>query len=178
MIKNIFKHIGPQDKFLASFILKAGLIYIVWYVLYEKWLLEDGFVDHFLINHLVSSTQNVLNLFGFDTFSYADAVGVDGTHGVLIGAPCNGMDLFALFAGFIIAFPGKIKNKLVFIPIGLLVIHCLNIVRLVALALVVVYYPDSLQFNHKYTFTIFVYFCIFLMWVMWVKKYSGISKEK
>jgi len=177
LLKKITKNITKQDKFIASFILKAALMYLLWYVLYEQWLLKDGFLDHFLINHLVGSTEFLLNLLNFNTFSYADAVGIDGSHGVLIGTPCNGFDLFALFTGFIIAFPGKIKNKLAYIPIGILVIHGLNILRLVALAIVVVYYPDSLQFNHKYTFTIIVYFCIFLMWILWVKKYSGLNNK-
>ena len=103
-------------------------------------------------------------------------MGIDGTHGVLIGAPCNGLNLFALFAGFIIIFPGKIIQKLIFIPIGILIIHVINIFRLVALALVVLYKPESLEFNHKYTFTIVVYAFIFVMWIIWVNKFA-IKKE-
>jgi len=178
LIKKIISTIDIKDKFIALFFLKAILIYLLWYLIYEQWLLEDGFLDNFLINHLVLSTQAILNLLGFETFQYADAVGVDGTHGVLIGAPCNGLDLFALFAGFIIIFPGKIIHKVVFIPIGILVVHILNIFRLVALALIVVYYPNSLQFNHKYTFTIVVYLCIFFMWIYWVKKYASLKSNK
>ena len=177
MINKFTKNITKQDKFITSFILKSALLYLLWYLLYEQWLLKDGLLDHFLIDHLVQSTEFILQLFNYDTFSYADAVGIDGSHGVLIGVPCNGFDLFALFAGFVIAFPGKIKNKLAYIPIGILIIHFLNIIRLVALAIVVVYYPDSLQFNHKYTFTIIVYFCIFLMWILWVKKFSGLNNK-
>jgi exosortase family protein XrtF len=169
---SIFNKINPKDKFIATFILKGALLYFLWFLLYEKWLLKDGWVDHFLIDHLVSSTSFVLNLIGFTTFQYADAVGVDGTHGVLIGANCNGLSLFALFAGFIIIFPGKIKLKLIYIPIGLALIHIINILRLTGLALIVVFYPDSLDFNHKYTFAIIVYSFVFLMWYIWVKKFA------
>ena len=164
--------ISTQDKFIALFILKAVGLYLIWFLIYDNWLLKDGFVDHFLINHLVSSTEFILKSMGYLVFTYSDAVGIDGTHGVLIGTPCNGLSLFALFAGFIIIFPGKWKQKLIFIPIGLLAIHILNIIRLVGLALVVVYYPNSLQFNHKYTFTIIVYAFIFLLWMIWVNKFA------
>lgn len=169
---SIFQNIKPQDKFIALFILKGLALYLIWFLIYDNWLLKDGMVDHFLIQHLVDSTQFFLNFLGYDTFQYADSVGVDGTHGVLIGAPCNGMDLFALFAGFIMIFPGKVKHKLFFIPLGLLIIHILNIIRLVGLAMIVVYFPKSLEFNHKYTFTFIVYAVVFLMWVIWIKKYS------
>ena len=172
MFKSTLKNITHQDKFVATFILKGFALYFIWFLLYDNWLLKDGFVDHFLIEHLVNTTSRVLDLFGYTTFKYADAVGIDGTHGVLIGAPCNGLELFALFAGFILIFPGKSLNKLLFIPCGLLIIHFLNIARLVGLALVVLYYPESLDFNHKYTFTIIIYAIIFLMWIFWVKKYS------
>lgn len=163
---------SKQDKFISLFILKALGLYFIWYLLYDNWLLKDGWVDNFLIDHLVNSTYFALELIGYTAFTYADAVGVDGTHGVLIGAPCNGLELFALFSGFIILFPGKLIHKLIYIPIGLLIIHLLNIIRLVGLALVVVYSPDSLAFNHKYTFTIMVYGVIFLLWVVWIKKFA------
>lgn len=170
---SFFTNISKQDKFISLFILKAVGLYLLWFLIYDNWLLNNGFVDHFLINHLVQVSVKIVELLGYTSFVYADAFGVDGTHGVLIGAPCNGLSLFALFAGFIIIFPGKIKHKLLYIPIGLLAIHLVNIARLVGLALVVVYYPNSLQFNHKYTFTIVVYAFIFALWMIWVKKFAS-----
>lgn len=169
---SILKNISKQDQFIALFLLKAIALYFIWFLVYDNWLLKDGLVDDFLISHLVSSTEFMLNLMGYNVFTYSDAVGVDGTHGVLIGAPCNGLSLFALFAGFIIIFPGKIKYKLIYIPLGLLAIHVLNILRLVGLAMVVVYKPESLEFNHKYTFTVIVYAFIFAFWMIWVKKFA------
>ncbi|PJB15457.1 MAG: exosortase/archaeosortase family protein [Flavobacteriales bacterium CG_4_9_14_3_um_filter_32_8] len=171
MLKFI-KKLTPQDKFISTFILKGVGLYLLWFLLYDNWLLKDGWADHFLIDHLVKSTAFLLQLLGYTIFSYADAVGIDGTHGVLIGVPCNGLSLFALFAGFIIIFPGKMKYKLFFIPIGIFIIHIINIFRLVGLALVVQYQPESLEFNHKYTFTVIVYALIFSLWILWVNKFS------
>lgn len=169
--------LDQQDRRIAYFFLKSLALYLAWYFLYEEWWQEDGSLDNFLINHLVYVTDFCLQTLGYTTFTYADAVGVDGTHGVLIGVPCNGLSLFALFAGFIIAFPGRRTNKLWFIPLGMVVVHVLNIIRLVGLALIVLYRPDSLAFNHKYTFTIFVYGCIFLLWMLWVKYFAQLTKR-
>lgn len=177
MLEKFKNKIDTRDRFIAIFLLKAIILYLVWYFVYDNWLLQNGMADHYLINHLVVSTQYILNSLGYTTFMYADAVGVDGTHGVLIGTPCNGLSLFALFSGFIIAFPGRFVQKLIFIPIGILIIHVLNILRVVGLALVVVYQPDSLSFNHKYTFTIIIYTCIFFMWMLWVKKFAILKGE-
>lgn len=169
---SLLNKLDKQDKFIFLFLLKGLALYLLWFFLYENWLLKDGLVDQLLINHLTQATSTILEWLGYTTFLYSDAVGVDGTHGVLIGAPCNGMSLFALFAGFIIIFKGKLKYKLIYLPIGLLSIHIINILRLVGLALVVVYNPESLEFNHKYTFTAIVYAYIFILWIIWVNKFA------
>jgi len=107
-------------------------------------------------------------------------IGIDGTHGLWIGDPCNGLTLFALFTGFIIAYPGPLKKKLWFIPVGIIAIHFINIIRIVALSLIVYYFPDPevLDFNHTYTFTLLVYGFVFSLWYVWAGKLSGIDSMK
>jgi exosortase/archaeosortase family protein len=78
--------------------------------------------------------------------------------------------LFALFSGFIISFPANWKEKLWFIPLGLLIIYISNLFRIVLLVLIKIHFPGSLNFNHKYTFTVLVYGIIFLLWMIWVNK--------
>lgn len=96
-----------------------------------------------------------------------------------VGDSCNGLELFVLFAGFIICFPGNFKNKLLFISSGILAIHIVNSLRAAGLALNQYYHPQSLQFNHHYTFTMIVYAFIFYLWFLWVNnvvKKEGKSK--
>jgi exosortase family protein XrtF len=98
--------------------------------------------------------------------------GIDGSHGVWVGDSCNGLTLFALFAGFVFAFPGPVIKKLWFIPAGLVAIHLLNVLRVTALALIQYYAPQYLEFNHTYTFTIIVYGFVFALWYLWATKLS------
>ncbi|MBX2959486.1 MAG: archaeosortase/exosortase family protein [Flavobacteriales bacterium] len=158
--------------FLLTFFLKGLALYLFWVLLYEGWLINTKFVNSTLIRHLVDTNQVLLDFFGFTTFSNGETIGIDGSHGVFIGDPCNGLSLFALFTGFIIAFTGKIKYKIPFIILGILFIHLLNVVRIFALTLMSKYAPEVLDFNHKYTFTYFIYTIIFLLWMLWVKKYA------
>jgi exosortase/archaeosortase family protein len=83
--------------------------------------------------------------------------------------------LFALFAGFVVAFPGKIKNKLWFIPLGILIIHLTNIIRILALAIIAYKSPNYLEFNHNYTFTVSVYIIVFALWMIWTLYFSEIK---
>lgn len=165
----MLKEILNKNPGLFPFLLRAATIYLAWIIIYKFYLLPQGRVDNFLIEHLVKSTDIGLRIQGFNTFNQHDLVGIDGTHGVHIGPPCNGLSLFVLFAGFIISYPGQAKKKLWFIPAGIIFIHFLNILRLIGLCLVVLYKPESLDFNHSYTFTIILYAIVFSMWMLWVK---------
>ncbi len=92
-------------------------------------------------------------------------------HLVSVGWQCDGLSLMALFAGFIIAYPGPWRAKLWFIPAGIVAIHLLNIVRVAALALNQLYSRNTMEFNHHYTFTIVIYGFIFWVWTIWVRRF-------
>ncbi|MDQ3190827.1 MAG: archaeosortase/exosortase family protein [Bacteroidota bacterium] len=177
MLKSIFKN--P----VALFFFKAIGLYIIWYLLYDLWIHPAGKLDLLVIDNLIYVSSGILKLLGYQLIDYPysaaiRSMGIDGAHGLWVGDACNGLTLFALFTGFIIAFPGPIKSKLWFIPLGLVSIHFINILRIVGLAVTQLYFPDSLDFNHTYTFTFLVYGWVFLLWVGWVRlagKVQGIS---
>ena len=167
-----------SNKFVVLFFAKAVALYLIWYFVYEQWIMKVGWVDKIIIDNLVYTTIKILNLFGYTTFEYGHTFGIDGSNGVYIGTPCNGLDLMALFIGFILIFSGSWKNKIWFIPVGLMVIHILNVIRVFSLAVIAKTAPESLDFNHKYTFTLALYLLVFLGWVIWVKKFANITVSK
>ena len=127
-----------------------------------------------VIRNLESVSGFILESLGFNLISESEissirTIGIDGTHGLWIGDPCNGLTLFALFTGFVLVYPGNWKKKAWFIPFGIATIHMLNIVRIVGLTLTVYFFPDPeiLDFNHTYTFTILVYGYVFYLWFLW-----------
>ena len=73
-------------------------------------------------------------------------------------------------------FSGPWKHKLWYIPSGIIVIHFINVFRVVGLAVSVKYYPEHFEAFHNYFFKTFFYFIIFLMWVLWTEKFSKIKK--
>lgn len=168
-----------MNRELIKFLIKALLLFVLW-KLFELHPLKTK-IDAIIINSLTLSSRyilsDVLNIptvidksfFESDTL---DVIRILDSGEVRIGSNCAGLDLFALFAGFIFAFPGKWRNKLWYIPIGLLLIHTLNILRVCALAFINYKWPLTLDFNHKYTFTSLMYLIIFGLWMLWVKSVS------
>ena len=151
----------------------AFLAYVVWSVAYEQVLKPQTMLDEVVIEHMVASTEAAFHAMDWPVgtypqpFTHRDRVGVAGHAGVQIGAPCDGVALFALFAIFILAFPGPFLRKLWFIPAGIVLLHVANIGRVVVLARIQATAPEWLEFNHDYTFTVLVYGLVFALWYLW-----------
>jgi exosortase/archaeosortase family protein len=81
--------------------------------------------------------------------------------------------LLALFTGFVLIFEGNWKHKIWFIPLGIILLHFFNVLRIMALAVNGVTSKAMLDFNHKYTFTIVLYCITFIGWYLWVKYFAN-----
>ena len=168
---------------LYRFLITALLLYVVWYVGYELILRPWGWLDDLAIGNLSYMGNRILAAMGYAMHpehaldkGYRTVI-IDGSSGIWIGQECNGLELFALFTGFIIAFPGPWKKKLVYIPLGIVAIHFINLFRVIGLAIVTLSWPDTFDINHTYTFTMFVYGFVFLLWYWWAVRFSGVVKQ-
>lgn len=166
--------LDTRMKAVARFVLTAFALYVAWFLFYEHYLMKQGvFVNNLIFVQTKLSAQ-ILNLFPFkDSFSSNEFfIYCNGKRLLRVGEECSALVLFALFAGFIICYPGNWKAKIWYIPLGILVILVLNIVRITLLSINFKYYHSSFAFNHHVTFTYLVYGVIFLMWVLWVNKFG------
>lgn len=166
----------------SRFILLSGSLYFILYLIYQFIVKKYTFYDQKFIGLIIESADQLLHLLGYKTFKVLQdldyqVIGIDGSNGVWIGSNCNAIKLFGLFTVFIIAYPGAFKNKIRFIPAGIILIHLLNILRVAALAIIANAYPQYLDFNHTYTFTLIVYGFIFGLWMLWVNRFSSITTQ-
>lgn len=158
---------------VVRFLLLVFTLYILWYLIYDLWLHPQEKLDLFVIDLTISLSKWIMEVFGYTVYTGADRlIGIDGASGLWVGDNCNGIILFSLFSWFIIAYKGKIKYKIIYIPVGIISIELLNVLRIVALAILDTYSRAWTEFNHTYTFTILIYGYIFFLWMIWVNKYS------
>ena len=165
-----------QNKFLR-FLVTSSVIYICLYLIYQFVIKKYTHLDEAFIRVIIRSADSILHWMGYDTFTRLGdndypGIGIDGGSGVWVGASCNALTLFFLFAVFVFTYPGHQKSKWWFIPLGILTIHILNILRVAALAWIERFHSGYLDFNHTYTFTFIVYCYIFFLWMTWVNKFS------
>ena len=172
-----------MDRDLIRFLGVGFLGYLIWYVAYQYFLKDQTMMDEYLIHSMVVASESVLRFMGYGLYEVTSSelrwqIGIADSVGLLqIGAPCDGLVLFALFAVFIVAFPGPVQRKLWFIPAGILLIHLANLVRVVSLVIIQYNRPQSLKFNHDYTWTVLIYGFIFWLWYMWATRFSHAATQ-
>jgi exosortase family protein XrtF len=159
------------------FILTAGILYLLFYFVYQFVVRRFTYYDQAFIGWIIESSDFFLKSLGYNTFKVlqnrdVQVLGIDGSNGVWIGSNCNAISLFGLFSVFILAYPGNNRAKVWFIPAGIVAIHLLNVVRVSALAIIAYYDYTWLDFNHTYTFNFLVYTFIFFLWILWVNRFS------
>lgn len=172
---------------IIRFGINGLLVFIVWSVFY-------GFLRHtsliasiyevvsiYFTDSLLYVSKWILELMNYSTYIFVEVktLQIHGTRGVRLDLGCLGRNLMGLFAGFIIAFPGQIKTKLWYIPLGLAFIYFINVLRICALSISLYYNPESyFKYNHHDIFKYTVYAIIFLMWTFWIKRFGLKSKNE
>jgi len=89
---------------------------------------------------------------------------------------CNGINVAVVFIAFMIAFGGKIKHLLIYITIGIVIIHLFNLLRIVMLYFTALHQPLFFYYFHKYVFTAFLYAIVFALWYIWTLRSVKIKK--
>lgn len=81
---------------------------------------------------------------------------------------CTGIYAMFIYCSCVLAFPTFVKKKLWGILFGLPLIYLINIIRMVFLGFIGMYYPGSFDFFHSYFWqTTFIVIVIFI-WLIWI----------
>ena len=84
---------------------------------------------------LIQTSEWILQQLGYTTFSTNYWLRVSGFGGIVVVYSCLGFGVMSFFAAFVIAWPKPLKEKLWFLPLGLILIQALNISRFILLSL-------------------------------------------
>ena len=153
---------------ILKFIAKALVIFVIWYMLYELWLLPEGSLDHWLSLNIIGVSAGIIDFLGYDVFTVNRIIGIAEYPGIEIIDGCNGIAAMGLFLGFILAYPGDWKNKASFCFVGIGIIYVVNILRVITLTITQANWPEFFDFTHDYSTTAIFYIVIFVLWMVWV----------
>jgi exosortase family protein XrtF len=157
---------------------------VVWKVIYLGFLVPGRILDAPLTHAVGVLTVSGLNLFTrSDAYWSKNEPGTNSdetvmqesvyfNHQKLVGIydGCNALELFVLYAGFIVCMPASAKRKLIFAVSGVALIFLVNILRCMVVAYIVQYYPQNADFVHHYVFVFIVYALIISLWLFFTGK--------
>ena len=152
---------------LTLFLLKAGGVYAAWLLIYDFVVLPDGRVDTWLSITSVKLAAAGLSFVGWEIETAGRFIACIGNRGVEIQNGCNGMDLLGLYAGFIIAYPGDLKKRTVFMAGGIGLLFITNVLRIAFFALSNLYFPQYWDPVHYYSSYVFFYPIVLTLWYLW-----------
>lgn len=165
-------------KFIITFIILFPLFY--YFNIFYFSVTNPGAAHYnaFLASHLnyirglrwllLNSSAQILNWIGFAAITNEYNLLVAG-HGVIqLVYSCLGLGVISFFAAFVLAYPKRWKQKIIFLIGGILGIEVLNIARFILLAL---FWNkrDIRIIDHHTVFNIIIYVVIAISLYFWVK---------
>ena len=90
---------------------------------------------------------------------------------VQVNESCSGLKQFYQIIVLFVLFPGPWKHKLWFIPMSIIIMHLVNVLRIVVLSIMVLWRPDYWHFTHDWILRPGFYVVIFALWVWWIEKF-------
>jgi Transmembrane exosortase (Exosortase_EpsH). len=163
---------GSSSRRIATFVGKVLAFYGIWYILYDLWLLPDGTLDRWLSLNVAWMSGELLDGLGFGAVVDGRGIALPGVRGVRIANGCNGLSTLGLFMGFVLAYPGRARRRLWFIPLGVLAVYATNVGRVMVMLLAQKYWPAAFGPLHGFGLTTIFYVVVFGLWVAWAN-YGG-----
>jgi exosortase/archaeosortase family protein len=171
-----------KNSILVTFLIRLLVLYLLWEIsFYFIWRSPDLMLIYrnvalLVINGILICSDFIMQILQYETeIDYTKRIlRIVGTSGITVGEPCIGYGVMAIFVALIISYPGHIRQKLWFIPIGFSIIYFANFIRITALLITTEINPAVWEFNHKFIFKIVVYTIVLILWDRWMK----IAKKK
>jgi exosortase/archaeosortase family protein len=140
----------------------AGVVYET-----SKWFFEITGMNIIAFDQL-----KIFNSTHDNVFFYAETNGY-----VYVNLSCSGLKQFYQWFFLMLLYPGPWKHKLWFIPLGLIIIHIVNVFRIIGMVVVTMNIPEHWDFMHDYVMRPFFYVVMFFLWVWWNEKIYIKSKK-
>ncbi|OYX26816.1 MAG: exosortase family protein XrtF [Flavobacteriales bacterium 32-35-8] len=180
------KELFIKYKLVTRFVLTFLIVYVVLSMAYKFYLkFSDGsqfYPDY--MTHLVSvQSQDLLSGLNYKAFvtPHSDEPSmkliVNGKFLARIIEGCNSVSIIILFVSFIVAFSGNVKETIIFVLSGSVLLYVVNLFRIVVLSIGLYHYPWRSGILHQVVFPGIIYGMVFLLWMFWANRFSKLTKK-
>jgi exosortase H (IPTLxxWG-CTERM-specific) len=89
--------------------------------------------------------------------------------GVTIEAGCNGVEACIILIAAVLAFPAKLKYKIIGLIGGILAVQSLNLVRIISLFYIGQWDFSTFKFAHEYVWQALIMLDVLVVWLLWLR---------
>lgn len=153
------------------------------YKFYLKFSEGSRFYPDYMTHVVAIQSQDLLNVLDYNSAvtPHPDEPSmkliVNGKYVARIIEGCNSVSIIILFISFIIAFSGHLKETIIFVLAGSVLIYVVNLLRIVILSIGLYHYPWRAEILHQVIFPGIIYGMVFLLWMFWVNRFSKLNKK-
>ncbi len=151
-----------------------GLAIVLFFILFRNDFIFKKVIEPFTA-FVAFCSSKILNIFG----SWTSTSGTNlscGDFGIQVVHGCDGVFATAILLSGIIAYPSRIKEKLIGILIGIPAIFAINQVRVISLFLLGRRYPAVFEEVHVYVWQPIIIIFAILVWDFWARNF--VKKDK
>ena len=184
MIKNLIENIKifftdtRWEKIRAVFwfcviTIAIHVLWRFWAIYLDYFPIKGGMVaiSEFLVNQVYDQSLWVVkNIFRIRVEAIANAMYCENGAGIMVVESCSGVKQIMQFAILMLIFPGPWRHKSWYIPLGIIIVHLTNILRISLLVVVAKHSPENIEYAHDNWLRIMFYVVIFILWLIWVEK--------
>ena len=117
---------------------------------------------------LAEACAPILRLLGHDvTVSGTSIHGPRFSTEIVMG--CDGIEMIALFVAAVLASPVGLRSRLLCIVVGTVILMMINLVRIVSLFCIGVYFPNALDVIHLDVWPGVLIVLVLLSWLLWAR---------
>ena len=131
-------------------------------------LVDRGALDGFLV-FVASATGFLLNLFGGGVTVSGNSVS-SSAFAMQIVAECTAIVPMIILVSAILAYPSRIRDKAIGIPVGLVALFVLNLVRTFSLFHIGSAFPSFLNTAHFLLWQSVMILAALIFWILWVER--------
>lgn len=150
-------------KFAIGYVLWVSLLFMLTFI---EGVAPLFFVNEFQTQLTIQLTSMWVNFFQIPLVMQGDTLILEHGMSLQILHECNGLVPFLLYLAAILAYPTELKYKLQWFLIGYLFLMLINMVRIFAITLVVVDFPDLFTISHDWVgrYGVGLFTLLFFFW--------------
>lgn len=139
---------------------------------------ESKFYPDYVTNVVAKQSAFVIDILGYEAeiFPHPDEPSmkliVNSKFIARIVEGCNSVSVIILFVSFIIAFAGRIRETIIYVLLGSVLIYIVNLIRIAILSIGLYEYPLRKELLHTVIFPMIIYGMVFILWMFWVNRFS------